>query len=822
MPSSGADPYGPIIARASQTYNVDPRLIRAVIQTESTNNPKAVSPKGAIGLMQVEPTTAQGMGYKGNLTDPQTNINAGTQYLSQLLDKYGDPQKALMAYHGGFDQRGWGPLTQAYPVKVLDAFNKLPASAPASQTTNAPAQAAPAPQHQDAFDQAMAGVNAPAQTNPNAPQEEASSLSKFGHSVAGLADTVLGMPGQVAQQADYAVRRAFQQSPEQAQAASTRDFGASTRPIGNAFGVTNTAGYQGEATQQAGAAIGEKMNQGVNAVAKATGLPAQDVSNMAQSAAALVPGAAGAVVRRAAPIIGEAAAETAANDMARPEPNIPAWQQAKATYGPQPGANPAGAAAAGGMRGSMGAAGTSYAEQARAEGVPDAIVNKIAAGERNGTLNPTAAERHIEAGSLGIDLTEGQATGDVNLLSKEKNMRGQNPEFAERFNEQNRQLSDKLTELRDQVSPNVNVPSGAPTGQALIDAYKEMDAPIQQHISDLYAQARGADGAPALVNSSPQMADFASKIGPTRFNALPANVQQIFRDASSNQVSLPAGFEVNGSSFRPMNVGDLMDIDKTLSGAMRSATDGSVRHDIGALRDSIVNSQLDPSAAGADAFSAYKTAQATARARFQAMDADPAYKAAVNDIAPAGEPSALADDFSRKYVAGGKAANVQNMMQNLSNDPMNAELVRAALMDHLRSQAGIDLRTGSGAVSQAGLNKAITNLGDKTRIVLGPEASQTVEKIGNVARYTQEQPPGSYVNNSNTFVAKAAEAGKSILEGTANKTIGLGVVPVGTLVRQGIAKNALNKQIRRSLEPGAGVQSKAVPLNSLIQKNTGP
>jgi hypothetical protein len=242
-----------------------------------------------------------------------------------------------------------------------------------------------------------------------------------------------------------------------------------------------------------------------------------------------------------------------------------------------------------------------------------------------------------------------------------------------------------------------------------------------------------------------------------------------------------------------------------------------VRHDIGALRDSIVNSQLDPSATGADAFSAYKTAQASARARFQAMDADPAYKAAVNDVTPVGEPSPLADDFARKYIAGGKTANVQNMMQNLSNDPENQELVASALMDHIRQQAGVDLRTGSGNISQAGLNKAIQNLGDKTRIVLGPEASQTVEKLGNVARYTQEQPRGSFVNNSNTFVASAANAAKSAVEGAAN--VAAHGVPIGTWTREALARRANAKEITRSLEPGAGLKS--VPLNQLIKNTQG-
>ncbi|RQS63832.1 lytic transglycosylase domain-containing protein [Burkholderia sp. Bp8984] len=820
--ASPSDPYGAYIAHASQVYNVDPRLIRAVIQTESSGRPKAVSDQGAVGLMQVEPSTAKGMGYKGDLTDPQTNINAGTQYLSQLLDRYGDPQKALMAYHGGFDQRGWGPLTQAYPGKVLTNFNKLPATQPVAPAVQA---TAPAQQHQDAFDTAMAGVNAPAapaktpaaapgEGMPTAPMhpttaaQNGSTWSDIAEKgVGNLASSVIGIAGAGARLVGA------NEFADKAQAARAQIEQQMARDTNNSL-AGKAAGVVGGALPYAtlgGASIPGAMAGG--AVAGAIPAIADNRSGVETTQGALEGagfGAGGALAARAIgaliPSMSHLVGVSKAADSGAPA-------GAAASAGGSP------AAAAAGARGSAGAAGTSYAQQAAAEGVPDALVQKIAAAEQKGTLNPTSAERHIEAGSLPvpIELTAGQASGDVRLLSEEQNARGKNPELANRFNAQNGQIVDNLTAIRDQVSPNVNVPSGALTGQALVDAYKEMDAPIQRHISDLYAQARGANGAPALVDAAPRMKDFASEIGPTRFNALPSNVQQIFRDAATNQISLPAGFEVNGSSFRPMHVSDLMDIDKTLSGAMRSATDGTVRHDIGLLRDHIVSSDLDPSSAGADAFAAYKAAQGAARARFQAMDADPAYKAAVNDITPPGEPSPLADDFARKYVAGGKTANVQNMLQNLSNDPVNRELVASALMDHLRAQAGIDLRTGTGNVSQAGLNKAIQNLGDKTGIVLGPEAAQTVDKLGNVARYTQQQPRGSYVNNSNTFVASVAGAAKSAAEGAAN--VAAHGVPVGTWTRQAIERRAAAKEVARSLEPGAGLS--AVPLSELMKKSRG-
>lgn len=806
----------------TKSYGTPAKLLDNLQSEESSGNLLAVNKTTqAMGPYQFTPSTVamlRQQGVKFDPFDPPQARAAADYYMQQLKQQNGGTYEGALKAYGGFKNAD----PSQYIAKAMNGVAPQPTTPGQSNSGERPqGYAGPTSDLfatlQQGSQAAQKGVPAPASAQP---QQQPGAATQFGHAVAGLADTLLSAPGAAAGAADYAVRRAFQQSPEQAQAASQQDFGGAAHPIGNAFGVTNTPEYQSEATQRAQQAVGGVVGKGVNAVANATGLPQQDVANMANTTSLLVPSMAHLAVpavRNVASTIGEAAVETAASDRELPAPSTPAWQQAKATYAAPGGAAQPVMGAAG--RGSVGAAGTSFAQQAAAEGVPEPIIQKIAAAEQSGALNPTAATRHIEAGSLPvpIELTAGQASGDIQQLSNELNSRSKNPELANRFNAQNGQLADNLTALRDQVSPNVNVPSGAPTGQALVDAYKEMDAPITQQISDQYAKARGADGAPALVNAAPQMKDFASQVGPTRFNALPANVQQIFRDAAANQVSLPAGFEENGSSVRPMNVGDLMDIDKTLSGAMRSATDGTVRHDIGALRDSIVNSQLDPSATGADAFSAYKTAQASARARFQAMDADPAYKAAVNDVTPVGEPSPLADDFARKYIAGGKTSNVKNMMQNLSNDPVNQELVASALMDHIRQQAGVDLRTGSGNISQAGLNKAIQNLGDKTRIVLGPEASQTVEKLGNVARYTQEQPRGSFVNNSNTFVASAANAAKSAVEGAANFA-GHGI-PVGTWTREALARRANAKEVARSLEPGAGLKS--VPLNSLLKNTKG-
>ena len=90
-----------LVREAAERHSVDPALIRAVIETESNWNPSAVSRKGAVGLMQLIPTTAQRFGVN-DLYSPQQNVDAGVKYLKTLLERYnGNLDLALAAYNAG-------------------------------------------------------------------------------------------------------------------------------------------------------------------------------------------------------------------------------------------------------------------------------------------------------------------------------------------------------------------------------------------------------------------------------------------------------------------------------------------------------------------------------------------------------------------------------------------------------------------------------------------------------------------------------------------------------------------------------------------------
>jgi soluble lytic murein transglycosylase-like protein len=124
--------FDAIATEKASKYSLDPDLVKAVIKAESNWNPHAVSPKGARGLMQLMPATANELGVY-NSFDPEDNIDGGSRYLRHLLEKFnGDLRLALAAYNAGPARVEKNnsipaiPETVQYVRRVMSLYTGLP------------------------------------------------------------------------------------------------------------------------------------------------------------------------------------------------------------------------------------------------------------------------------------------------------------------------------------------------------------------------------------------------------------------------------------------------------------------------------------------------------------------------------------------------------------------------------------------------------------------------------------------------------------------------------------------------------------------------
>ncbi len=131
-----SSPYEQLVTEAAQAYQVDPALVRAVIQAESAFNPQAVSPKGAIGLMQLMPDTARRYGVQDTF-NPTDNVYGGVHYLRDLLVLFGhDLRRVVAAYNAGegavsrYGDVPPYPETTLYVERVLTLHQRYQQSSP--------------------------------------------------------------------------------------------------------------------------------------------------------------------------------------------------------------------------------------------------------------------------------------------------------------------------------------------------------------------------------------------------------------------------------------------------------------------------------------------------------------------------------------------------------------------------------------------------------------------------------------------------------------------------------------------------------------------
>lgn len=405
-----------------------------------------------------------------------------------------------------------------------------------------------------------------------------------------------------------------------------------------------------------------------------------------------------------------------------------------------------------------------------------------------GAVNPDALTRHMEADSLTIpvQLSRGQALQDPAAISNEMNLRGKDPQGAAFYNNQNQNLIENLRDVREKVGPDVFTSNSTEHGQALIDAYKSKGDAADADVNAKYQALRDAAGGNFPVDAGKLLTNASSALHDSLlYDHAPKAVMNTLGRLSDNDNMTFENFE----SLRT-----------NLARIQRSSQDGNEVAAAGVIRNAMEDLPLSPGASKLKPLA--DQARSAARTQFQALEADPAYKAAVNDrISP--------DQFVQRFITGTGASasqkQVATMRANLADNPIAQQTMGVAAIDHLRDSAGVDV-LGNGNFSQANFNKRLDQARPKLGNLVQPDQAYQLDTLGKVARYTQAQPRGSFVNNSNTLVGALAGEGASALEHATN-AVGVAKtgLPLGSLANKMLKSRALKSELERAFEPGAGL-----------------
>lgn len=425
------------------------------------------------------------------------------------------------------------------------------------------------------------------------------------------------------------------------------------------------------------------------------------------------------------------------------------------------------------------------------------------ASQETGTVqNPEAGERHAEADQHGVQLTEGQATRDAAQYSNEQN--STHPAIIKRLGDQNQHLTDAIDNVRRDAAPGHVQNDPIENGQITVDALKEFDEPIRADINAKYDAARAASaGGDLQMNGSSFVQNANTALKPqSKFRFLPPTVKGILDDVEQ------AGGKMSLDDYEAYDTQLGNEISKA-----RIAGDGNAVAAVAKVRDALHAVEPADAETGA-AKGLFKTARSAAKARFDAIDADPAYEAAVNDVSingvKRGRPSTLSDKFLDKYALQAPKANVDRLMEKLNPD------AQQAVASHTLSTIRKGAISNTGVVTAGGYEGAVAKYGSKLDSLVSPETRESLDSLGRVIHNVRVAPPGHFVNSSKSGVISNAahDVAQPLGEAVVNAhTLGMGVPVIKGIINDKFAK--------RSLAPGAGLKKKPIATEEPMGRATG-
>jgi len=574
--------------------------------------------------------------------------------------------------------------------------------------------------------------------------------------VSGAIDMLAGVPNFVG----YGVGRAFGLTPEEAQKAASKVPEAIAQPVGRLTGLAQTEAYKTSIPVSIQNYIGEHLNESAQSIASKFKVPVQDVQALLEAGIA----ATGVGVGKFGKGVAIAAKELAP---AMPKVRIE-------TVKPS------------GMQSAGSAATTNKAmlDAALAE-IKDPELKAQLAKENPANIDLKVLQRYVDADSVGVRLFKGQATGDPNLISFERNTRGQDPRFVQGFNEQNKALQEKLVEVKEKTAPDVFAPDYVANAEG---AMEFIGGKIKQNESAVGEAYKALDdfGAGKIEVDSKTFGQ----------NAIKALSEKEDIDFLPSIIKTKIDTYAEG---KPMNFAQYENLRTQIARETRKAQkadDGNAVHALTLVRGELEKLPLIGETVEAKVLA--DKARATAKSEFDLLNRDsPNYNKVYADLVNGKTDT---KDFIQSAVLRSKNKDFAKTME-LFDDPTAKQNLRAGALDVIIK----DSTDASGKFKPAAFSKAIENLDVNKKLdVLFGEEAQTLRKIAQTGQLIEARPAGAFVNESNTATALAAQYGKKLVEQI--PIVGRFVEPA----RQLSQERAKNKMVEESLRPGAGVKLKDI------------
>ena len=454
----------------------------------------------------------------------------------------------------------------------------------------------------------------------------------------------------------------------------------------------------------------------------------------------------------------------------------------------------------------------------------------VADALKNGDeLSADAMRRLVEFRRVGATPTAATVSLDPVQITREKNLakigaNSSDPTLQRLAQVENQNNATFIRNLNDAGAARAADPFA--TGESLIGALNSYAGRQQSNIDNLYGAARDSRGRQVVLNGPAAAQQATRRLQQDMVGKLPPEIDEILNSLTRGDTPLTVEYQ--------------QQLVKNLYRRIRGAGDnGDLRHGLGIVRDALDNApvmqggaanpgnlpaipgQIPPNMAqaGQDAIDAFGRARSANRQFMQTVENTPALDAAMNSAAP--------DNFFNRFVVRGNVGDVQAMRDSIApqrinpqNLPATAEQIRAlpasegrqalettknAIVDHLKRQALGGAADEVGNFSQSAYNKALREIGDrKLALFFSPSEIQQLKSVGRVSSYTQFQPRGSAVNNSNSG-ALVGGLGLDFLSKFASRA------PLG--LNDTITGFINGTQARQAMTPGRGLLVPQAPTS---------